>query len=138
MRNACLAMLRCGAGAPAVAMLLGWLAAAIPDAARAEVNVSGTPASVRIVADHDAMAATLSALGAFNVRYRTSVPLDAVVSGTYAGSLKEVIARLLDGYAYVVRHEGEVTEIVVFARRGARPVAVQPSSPTKTFASEWR
>ncbi len=35
-----------------------------------------------------------------------------------AGSFAQEIARLLDGYNYVVKRDGKATEIVVFGQRG--------------------
>jgi hypothetical protein len=121
-------------------LLSASMAAGLPLPAHAEVKIAGTPAAARIVADHDGIADVLAAMAAaFNVRYRASVPLDRVLSGTYTGSLGEIIARVLDGYSYVVRHEGDTVEIVVFARRGVASIAVQaPPAPVKTFASQWR
>jgi len=52
----------------------------------------------------DAIADVLSALAAtFNVQYRTGIPLDAAASKSYAGSFRQVISRLLDGYNYVIK-----------------------------------
>jgi hypothetical protein len=122
------------------ALLFGSMSIAVPFPARAEVKVAGTPAAARLVADHDGIADAFAAMAAaFNVRYRTSAPLDGVISGTYAGSLNEVIARVLAGYSYVVRHVDEATEIVIVGRHGAQAAAPQPSlAPMKTFASQWR
>jgi hypothetical protein len=123
------------------ALLLGSVTAGLSLPAHAEVKIAGTPAAARIVADHDPIADVLAAMAAaFNVRYRTSVPLDGVLGGTYAGSLGQVIARVLDGYSFVVRHAGGATEIVVLGRRGtAASTAVQPpAAAVSTFAAQWR
>ena len=121
-------------------LLSASMAAGLALPAQAEIKIAGTPAAARIVADHDGIADLLAAMAAaFNVRYRASVPLDRVLSGTYTGSLGQIIARVLDGYSYVVRHEGDTAEIVVFARRGVASTTVQPPpAAVKTFASQWR
>jgi len=123
--------------------LLSVLGAGIATVSHAEVNVAGTVAAVRIVASQDSVQKVLSVVTqTFNVRYRTSVPLDQVVTGTYSGSLTAVISRLLDGYNYTIRQDSEAVEIVVLERRGARarPVAVQsyPAVSVQSFAAQWR
>jgi hypothetical protein len=74
------------------------------------------------------------------VRYRTAIPLDAAASATYSGSFGQVIARLLNGYNYVIKTDQETTEIVVSGRRGE--VAIPPPAPKapseKGIVSQWR
>jgi len=77
--------------------------------------------------------------GTFKVTYRTAIPLDAVADTTYAGSFGQVISRLLAGYNYVVKKDGETTEITVFGRRGE--VAIPPPAPKAApggITSRWR
>jgi hypothetical protein len=123
------------------ALWLGALVAGVSTASRAEINVEGTATAMRVTTSQDRMSDMLSALGAaFNVRYRTAVGLDDVVSGTYSGSLRQVLSRLLDDYNYVIRTDQDTIDVVVVGRHGERPVAVQPSpaSPAKNIASQWR
>jgi hypothetical protein len=108
---------------------------------RAEVHIEGTPTAVRITASQDAISDVLSAVATtFNVRFRTSIPLDAAAKGTYSGSLGQVISRLLDGYSYVIKKDQDATEIIVVGRRG--DVAPSPWSlrapPTEGIVSRWR
>jgi hypothetical protein len=123
-------------------LLLGVLWAGVSTTGHAEVNVTGSLTATRVMTNQDAISDVLSAIAAtLNVRYRTSVPLDGVVSGTYSGSFGQVISRLLNGYNYVIRHDGETVEIVVFGKHGERPVAVRPpSDPSskKGIVSQWR
>jgi hypothetical protein len=96
--------------------------------AHAEVQVAGSLAAVRITTNQDAISDVLSALAAtFNVRYRTAIPLDTAVNGTYSGSFGRVIYRLLDGYNYVIKTDRESTEIVVFGKSGQG--AIRPIPP---------
>ena len=108
--------------------------------ARAGVLVEGTPAAVRVTADQAAISDVLSTVTRnFNGRYRSAIPLDAPAGPAYAGSLAHVIARLLDGYNYVVKRDGQATEIVVFGRRGE--VAIPPparNAPPAGILSRWR
>jgi hypothetical protein len=121
-------------------LLLGISAAGAPVIARAEVHVEGTVAAVRVTTNKDAIPDVLSALAApFNVRYRTSVPLDGNASSAYSGSLVQVISRLLNGYNYVIAHDQETIEIVVLGKRGEAFMPVQKPAPsTKGIAAQWR
>jgi hypothetical protein len=125
----------------AAALLLGLLIAGPSTVGHAEVNVSGTAASIRIVTSQESISVVLSAVAeAFNVRYRSVITLDDRVSGTYSGSLREVVSRLLSGYDYVIKQDGRTVEIVVLGRHGASPLAAQaPAGASgKTFADQWR
>jgi hypothetical protein len=109
--------------------------------AYAEVQVEGIPAAVRITTSQAAISDVLSAFAAaFNVKYRTAVPLNTAAHAVYTGSFAQVIARLLDGYSYVVKEEQETIEVIIFGRRGE--VAVPPAAPTappsKGILSRWR
>jgi hypothetical protein len=124
----------------ALALLLGLCVCGAAGVARAAVLVEGTPAAVRVTADQAAISDVLAAVtGNFNARYRSAIPLDAPAGPAYAGSFAQVIARLLDGYNYVVKRDGPSTEIVVFGRRGE--VAIPPparSAPAAGILSRWR
>ena len=120
--------------------------------ARAEVQVEGNPAELRVTTRGDAISDVLSAFAVFNVQYRTAVPLDAPALATYSGSFGQVISRLLDGYNYVIKRNPETTEIVVYGRRGevtippkALPVQALPAQalptqalPAQGILSRWR
>ena len=109
-------------------------------AGHAGVLVEGTPAAVRVTADRAAIADVLAAMGdSFHASYRSAIPLDAAAGPAYAGSLAQVIARVLDGYNYVVKRNGKASEIVVFGRRGE--IAIPPPAPREPAAgllSRWR
>ena len=114
------------------------LACALATAARAEVRIEGTPAALQVTTRQDAVADVLAALAAnLDVKYRSAVPLDRAANAAYTGSLREVIARLLEGYNYVLRKEHDATEIVVFGRRGE--AAVPPPKPAApSVISRWK
>jgi hypothetical protein len=87
--------------------------------ARAEVLVEGDEAAVRIVARQASVAEVFAALQAkFRFRYRLDVSPERQVSGTLAGPLHGVVARLLDGYDFVVKRAPEGVEVVRVAPRG--------------------
>jgi hypothetical protein len=71
----------------------------------------------------------------FNLRYRAAIPLDATASKAYAGSFRQVISRLLNGYNYVIKTDQETVEIVVFGRRGE---VATPARATTDTLSQWR
>jgi hypothetical protein len=124
-------------GAVAVALF----AVGYADVGHAGLNVSGTAAALRVVADSDPLGAVISAVAVnCHATYRTAVALDETVSGNYSGSLDAVIAHLLSGYDYLIRHDGTTIDIVVIGRRGARAVAPQPppTAAAATAASRWR
>jgi hypothetical protein len=108
--------------------------------ARAEVIIEGTPAALLVTTTKDAISDVMSALAStFNVRYRTSIRLDAAAGSKYSGSLGEVIGRLLDGYSYVIRKDQDVFEVVVVGSNGTRPIPVQAQPPReKNITSRWR
>jgi hypothetical protein len=95
------------------------LACALATIARAEVRVEGDPAAMRVTTSRETISEVLSALAAaHHFRYRTAVRLDASANAVYSGSLREVIARLLDGYNYVIKGNRGTIEINVTGRRG--------------------
>jgi hypothetical protein len=99
-------------------LLLGISAAGAPTIAQAEVHIEGTAAAVHVTTDKESIPDVLSAFETpFNLRYRTSVPLDGNVSSEYSGSLAHVISRLLGSYDYVITHGQGAIEIVVSGKR---------------------
>lgn len=115
--------------------------AALSGAARGEVHVEGSPASVRITTRDDSIGDVLSALdAAFTVKHRSAITLDMAANPIYAGPIDRVIANLLDGFNYAVRKGQDTTEIIVFGRRGE--VAIPPPAPRPAQSagvpSRWR
>jgi hypothetical protein len=107
-------------------LLLGISAVAAPTITHAELLIEGTVTAVRVTADKDAIRDVLSAFETpFNLRYRTSVPLNGNVSSEYSRSLAYVISRLLGGYDYVIAHDQGTIEIVVSGKHSEAPAGVQ-------------
>jgi hypothetical protein len=131
-RSGLAAALSCGLA------IITWAAVIWTEVAWAEVRVEGSPAAVRVTTNHDSIADVLSAVAAtFNFKYRSAIPLGATADAIYSGSLGQVIARLLDGYSYVIRNDRQATEIVVVSESGA--VAVPPRAPPPpAIVSRWR
>jgi hypothetical protein len=121
------------------ALLFGVVSAGVATAVRAEVKVEGTVTDLHVTTGKDTISQVLSALAvSFNLRYRSSVGLDAVAGATYSGSLGEVIGRLLDGYSYVIKKDHDIVEVVVVGSNGGRPIPVQAPPPKKDIRSQWR
>lgn len=109
--------------------------------AGADVHIDGTPAAIRITTNQNSIADVLAALSAtFKISYQTSICLAAPAAATYAGSFGQVVARLLDGYNYIVKNDGETAEIVIFGKRGDAPIVAPSSTPStpKDITSRWR
>jgi hypothetical protein len=120
---------------------LSALICALPTVAGADVHIDGTPAAVRVTTSRDSIADVLAALSAaFKIKYRSAIRLDAPAAANYAGSFSQVVGRLLDGYSYIIKHEGETTEVVVFGSRGDVPIVVPSSKPStpNDITSRWR
>jgi hypothetical protein len=97
--------------------------------------VRGGPTALQLEVHRTTIAAVLSALfDAFQVSYRSSVPLNETRDGTYEGSLGYVISRVLDGYNYVIKRENSNLEIIIFNKRGKQAVP----GPIITEASQNR
>jgi hypothetical protein len=94
--------------------------AAVPILERggSSLRVEGDAAALRVEVQQTALADVLSALENFDIRYRSSIGLDEVLSGTYAGSLGHVVARLLNGYNYATKQDGSRLEVTIFGKRG--------------------
>ena len=103
-----------------------------PTLARAEVQVEGTLAVVRITTSQATISDVLAAVTkTFNVKSRMAIPLEPTASASYSGSFEQVISRLLNGYNYVIKRERGTTEIIVLGEHGAFPIAPPPPSPRR-------
>lgn len=113
------------------AIVLPLLAAAAP--ARAEIRVEGSASNVHVDARDAPVADVLATLGQrFGLRIRGAVG-DGRISAHLDGSLRRVIARLLDGYNYVIRTDDDGLEVMVLnpASRYAvpPPIYAPPTYP---------
>jgi hypothetical protein len=106
-------------------------AAPMPGASAGAVRVRGDAAAVRLDAHRTTIADVLAALNtSFDLSYSSWIVLDEEINGTYTGSLKRVIARVLDGYNYVIKQDNAKLDIIVLGKRGERSVPVAaPADP---------
>jgi hypothetical protein len=106
------------------------LLASLP--ARAEILLQGDATAVRLEVTQATAGEILDALRErYNVRYSTTIALDRSLTGTYAGSLPRVIARVLDGYDYVARVTADGVDIPYVRTRGS----VAPASTAVSVKS---
>ncbi len=84
----------------------------LPRVAHAEVRVEGNIDSVRLEARDASVGEALEALSAaFGLLVQNSAGLDRRISGTYRGSLRQVVSGLLAGRNYVAIYSGGRVEI---------------------------
>jgi hypothetical protein len=102
-----------------IAFALALLCAAVT-VARAEVQVEGDEAALRVSADKATLGEVLAALQArYRLRFDPSLDLGREVSGTLTGSLHRVVVSLLAGYDFVVKRSSEEgVEIIRVAQPG--------------------
>lgn len=115
------------------------LAAALASAhvpALAGAKIVGIPEAVTVDAQNSTVEEILSALGQdFNLHYRSSVELKNQISGTYQGSLRQVVTRILEGYDFIVKSDPGDIEVTVLGGKNAplksegTSVAVRSAAP---------
>ena len=82
--------------------------------AKADVRVDGDLKALQLRASGDSLADVLARFDTlFAVKVRSAVPLSAEINGSYSGSLSQVVARLLDGYNYVIKTDRDLTETIL-------------------------
>jgi hypothetical protein len=80
------------------------------------LSIEGDATALHVVVQQTTIEDVLSALKGFNVRYRSSIGLDEVLTGTYAGPLDHVVARLLNGYNYAIKLASSDLEVTIFGK----------------------
>jgi hypothetical protein len=95
------------------------------------IRVRGDAAAIRLDARRTTIADVLAALNtSFDLSYSSWIVLDEEINGTYTGSLKRVIARVLDGYNYVIKQDNATLDVIVLGKRGERAVPIAaPADP---------
>jgi hypothetical protein len=109
--------------------------------ARADIRISGEPDAVRIEAHDAPVDEVMVALReSFGLHYHSPASLSRRVTGTYEGSLQRVLARLLDGYDFVMKTDSEGVEVWVYGavKSGAAVLAPKPVTVAKPTPLEAR
>jgi hypothetical protein len=88
------------------------------------LQLQGDAAALRLDLHQTTITDVLSTLRAtFHVKYRSLIALNEPLNGTYAGTLERVIARVLNGYNYVIKHDSATLDVVIFGKVGEHAVA---------------
>jgi hypothetical protein len=96
----------------------------IPDAATGLLCLQGSRYAVHLEVRRATVATVLSALSAaYNISYHSSIPLNKTRDGAYAGSLAQVISRLLNDYDYVIKPKKSTLDVFIFDQKGEQAVA---------------
>jgi len=98
----------------------------VPAPVLAATKVFGSAEAVTVEAHDSSIQEILALLNRdFNLQYRVPVDLSGGVTGTYKGSLAQVVRRLLDGRNFVVESNPGGLAVTVFGVNGA---AAQPNT----------
>ena len=112
------------------AILLGAALALAPTSVLAEMQVRGSPEAVRIEARDTPVEEILAALGrAFGMHYQLLANVDKRVSGTYVGPLPRVLARILDGYNFILKTDNGSIAVTVVGTPNAAAAVPASSGP---------
>jgi type II secretory pathway component GspD/PulD (secretin) len=88
---------------------------ALSMSAHADVQVSGKAEAITIEANDASLEEVLAALGTnCGLQYRYPADFNHSFSGTFAGSLPQVLSRLLQGYNFVVKSSESGTSVVIY------------------------
>jgi hypothetical protein len=97
------------------------------------LQVQGDAAAVHLDIRKTAIKDVLARLaGTFDVSFRSRTALDEVRDGTYRGSLRQVIARVLDGYDYAIKQEQSKLDVFIFEKVGEQAVAAPQQHPVSS------
>lgn len=111
---------------PLVSSYLGGLTPA-----HAEVRIEGVIEALQIEARDSTVSEILAALGtSYDLKYRDLPKVDRPVTGTFRGSLLQVLSRLLERYDYVVKRSaaGPIEILYVASRLPARQNSAAPTA----------
>jgi hypothetical protein len=103
------------------------------------LRVRGDAKAMRVDVRRTTIGDVLAQLAAeFDLSYRASIALNDERNGTYAGSLGQVIARLLDGYDYVIRQQGSSLDLTILEKVGAQAVVAPRPHPVSEHRARLR
>ena len=93
------------------------------------MEVQGTSASIHVVAQNATVSEVLRALTETvkSFHCKETINLDRVISGSYKGSVEDILGRVLREYDYIITTQGTAIEIVVIGRSGSAPTVVPVS-----------
>jgi hypothetical protein len=96
------------------------------------VRLTGSMDALELQAEDVELHEVLQQLSrSYRFRFQSVVPLNQIISGTYTGSLQQIVNRLLAGNQFVTRLSGHEVSLVVYAmQKGGARVVEAPSPPT--------
>ncbi len=107
------------------------LVAGLPQPAHSEVRVTGDTGDIHVFAQDARVDEVLAALReSFALQYRASSSLNRVISGTYSGSLRRVVADVLRDYDFILQSSDGRLGLVVIGTRSAASQAATTAPPT--------
>ena len=111
--------------AAAIGVVLG----ALVQPTSAAIEVRGQADALQLRAENASIIEVLKALAVtFKLNYKVAPNSNRVISGLYAGSLHQVLSRILDGNDYIVNVSGNGIEVIVLGASGAAAtVSAQPA-----------
>lgn len=113
-------------------VLIVALGTIVASAADAETQVTEQADIIRLEARDAPVTEVLTALGAtYELRSHSTTDLGQPLTGTYAGSVREVISRVLAGYDYVVIRSDGGLAVLIYGM--SKPT---PSAPTQKAAAQ--
>jgi hypothetical protein len=104
--------------------------AGAPTWALADTQVRGKPNAVTVEAKNASVEEVLVALAnTFKVQFRSSANLEKRLTGTYTGTLQQVVSHVLRGYDFVAKSGEKGIEITLLG--SGKPIAIgaAPSAP---------
>jgi hypothetical protein len=100
------------------------LAGVVTARAGAEVQLSGTQDKVVLRANNATIGEILTGIqSTFNIRVQLTGSTARQFSGAYAGSLRRVLSRLLDGEDFIISSAADDVTVVLLNRKGGAPIA---------------
>lgn len=99
-------------------------ALAVQSPARAGSEVQGGPGDLRLSVDNASTREVLQILAnSFGVTFSLPASAGRNLSGTYSGTLRQVLARVLDGTDYILKVSEDAVEVVILGASGAPAIA---------------
>lgn len=109
-----------------LAGVLVWLSPALPAA-----DTEGQRENMQLNADNASMGEILQALSSrFSLTYRLPANINRTITGSYRGSLRQVLGRVLDGNDYIVRETEAGLDVVILA---PSLITIAPNSQAQQF-----
>jgi hypothetical protein len=112
----------------------------LPLNVRAEVHISGSKDAMVLEAKNASLREIADAFGsAFKTKIKLSLQTDRTITGTYSGSVRAVLQRLLEGNDYVARISADQMSIAITSpdmKKVVRGAIADPDRPMNSTDNE--